>query len=102
MMDFIKKYYKHLLLVVFYSVLALTIYIIWFNSLWHLWYVDVITALVILGISVFLGYDYMKGVIKEEMEKEAKAAEPVAENKEEATVEVVENNETVEEAKDGE
>ncbi len=98
MMEFVKKYYKHLLLVLFYSVLALVIYIIWFNSLWHLWYVDVITAIVILGLSVFLGYDYMKGVIKEEKEKEAKALEANTE----AKVNIEETTDSVEDIKDGE
>ena len=98
MMEFVKKYYNHLLLVLFYSVLALVIYIIWFNSLWHLWYVDVITAIVILGLSVFLGYDYMKGVIKEEKEKEAKALEANTE----AKVNIEETTDSVEDIKDGE
>ena len=98
MMEFVKKYYKHLLLVLFYSVLALVIYIIWFNSLWHLWYVDVITAIVILGLSVFLGYDYMKGVIKEEKEKEDKALE----DNTEAKVNIEETTDSVEDIKDGE
>ena len=69
MIDFIKKHFTKLLLVVVYTTLALVIYIVWFNSLWHLWYVDVITGVVILGLGIFLGYDYIKGEIKEEQEK---------------------------------
>ena len=80
MIDFIKKHFTKLLLVVVYTTLALVIYIVWFNSLWHLWYVDVITGVVILGLGIFLGYDYIKGEIKEEQEKLKKEeAKPIEE-----------------------
>ena len=94
MLDFIKKNLKDLLLVTVYTVLGIVIYVIWFESLWHLWFVDVITGLVILGIGITIGYFYIKGQIKEREEKEKKDNPEVIENKAEET----ENSE----AKDGE
>ena len=96
MIDFIKKHFTKLLLVVVYTTLALVIYIVWFNSLWHLWYVDVITGVVILGLGIFLGYDYIKGEIKEEQEKlkkeEAKSIEEVMPTNENAEAENIGDN----------
>ena len=70
--EFIKKYFKHLVLVAVYTILMMTIYIVWFESLWHLWYVDSITGIVILAGGVFIGYKYVKGIVKETEEKEKK------------------------------
>lgn len=64
MIDFVKKYYLNILLVVFYTAIAMTVYIIWFDSLWHLWYIDVITGIVILAIGCVLGFFYVKSEVK--------------------------------------
>lgn len=109
MENFVKKYFKHILMVAIYTILFLIIYIVWFESLWHLWYVDVITAIVILGIGITIGYFYLKGVVKEteEKEKATQNTEIKEETKEvvETTTldnkEVIENS-SIEDSKDGE
>ena len=69
MKDFLKKYYLNLILVLIYTGLAMTVYIVWFESLWHLWYVDMITGFVILGLGGFLGYLYIKSEMKKDEPK---------------------------------
>ena len=64
MIDFIKKYYLNILLVVFYTAIAMTVYIIWFDSMWHLWYIDLITGIVIFAIGCVLGFFYVKSEVK--------------------------------------
>ncbi len=92
MKEFIKKYYKDLLLVIAYTGVALAVYIVWFESLWHLWYVDLITAIVILGVGVVIGYFYMKSVINKDSNEVVK----------EELKEEISNEENQVEAKDGE
>lgn len=94
MKEFIKKYYKDLLLVVGYTGVAIAVYVVWFESMWHLWYVDFITAILILGLGALIGYFYMKSVVAEANKKVIKEEPKV----EEATTEA----EEVVEAKDGE
>lgn len=105
MENFVKKYFKHILMVAIYTILFLIIYIIWFESLWHLWYVDVITAIVILGLGITIGYFYLKGIVKETEEKENLEAQN-NEIKEETTVvettNLENNEEVIEDTKDGE
>ena len=105
MENFVKKYFKHILMVAIYTILFLIIYIVWFESLWHLWYVDVITAIVILGLGITIGYFYLKGVVKETEEKEKLEAQN-NEIKEETTVvetnNLENNEEVIEDTKDGE
>lgn len=86
MIDFIKKYYLNILLVVFYTAIAMTVYIIWFDSLWHLWYIDFITGIVILGIGCVLGYFYVKSEVKKKtaiVEAKDKPEEKIEEKAEE-------------------
>ena len=64
MKDFIKKYYLNMILVLIYTGMAMTVYIIWFDSLWHLWYVDFITAVVIAIAGGILGYMYIRSEMK--------------------------------------
>lgn len=92
MKEFIKKYYKDLLLVIAYTGVALAVYIVWFESMWHLWYVDLITAIVILGIGAVIGYFYMKSVINNDSNEVVK----------EEPKEEISNEENQVEAKDGE
>ena len=73
MPEFVKKYFKNLLLVVTYTVLMIVIYVVWFESLWHLWYVDFITGVLILAGGCFIGYQYMKGVVEEDNKKAQEA-----------------------------
>ena len=72
MADFVKKYYKELILIVVYIAIACAAYICWFDSLWHLWYVDVITALAIIVIGGAIGYFYIKSIEKEEKKEEVR------------------------------
>ena len=99
--NFVKKYFKHILMVAIYTILFLIIYIVWFESLWHLWYVDVITAIVILGLGITIGYFYLKGVVKETEEKEKLEAQNETVEKIEENKEVIENS-SIEDSKDGE
>ncbi len=85
MIDFVKKYYLNILLVVFYTAIAMTVYIIWFDSLWHLWYIDLITGVIIFAIGCVLGYFYVKSEVK----KRTQASEAKT-KKEEITTEKVE------------
>lgn len=75
--NFVKKNFKHILLVAVYTILFMIIYVVWFESMWHLWFVDVITALVILAGGIVIGYFYLKGI---HLEEEKKAKE-LSENK---------------------
>lgn len=72
MIDFIKKYYLNILLVVFYTAIAMTVYIIWFDSMWHLWYVDLITGFVVFGFGCAFGYYYLKNEYKKNHESDEK------------------------------
>ena len=76
MMNYLKKYCLNILLVLFYTGIAMTVYIIWFDHMWHLWYVDVIIGVVICAIGAFLGYLYLKSEMKaKEPEKYGKKIE---------------------------
>ncbi len=61
-----KNQYKNILLVIGYIIVTSSVYGVWFHSLWHLWFVDVIIVLVIIAIGCVIGYFY----IKSEMDKE--------------------------------
>ena len=105
--EFIKKYFKHLVLVAVYTILMITIYVVWFESLWHLWYVDFITGVVILAGGIALGTQYIKSIVKETEAKEKKEnieEVKIEEPKEETIEEVQEETPEVkeEELKDGE
>lgn len=62
--DLIKKQWKNLTVVFFYILFASLVYGIWFDSLWHLWYIDFITVLVIVIIGCIIGYFYIKSELK--------------------------------------
>ena len=83
MKDFIKKYYLNILLVLFYTGIAMTVYIVWFDSMWHLWYVDFITAIIIFAIGCVLGYFYIKSEMKKNIKPEEKKEEVIENNTEE-------------------
>ena len=72
MKEFIKKYYTILLLAIIYTTVAITVYIIWFNSMWHLWFVNVIAGILIFGLGVVITYLYIKAKIDKEKKEEAK------------------------------
>lgn len=64
MKEIIKNNYKKLLLVLAYIVVACMVYGVWFNALWNLWYVTLITIILIVGIGILIGYFYIKPDIK--------------------------------------
>ena len=93
MKSFLRRYYKEVILIFFYIAIAVAAYICWFDSLWHLWYVDLITAIVIVVIGGTIGFLYIKGIEKDE---EKKKNEPKEETKE-PEIEAVELKEANEE-----
>ena len=70
MKDIVKKYWKILLLAFAYTFIAITIYVMWFNSLWKLWFVDVIAAVVITTIGIVMTYFYIKSKLIKDKEAE--------------------------------
>lgn len=77
-LDYIKNNYKNIILVLAYIIIACAVYVVWFNSMWHLWYVNMITIIVIISIGITIGYLYIKSDNKAKKIKEEKI-----ENKEE-------------------
>ena len=66
----------------------MVIYVTWFESLWHLWFVDVIAALLILSGGIVIGYFYLKGIVKEEnKDNNQSESKPLEDNKEEVVEE---------------
>lgn len=86
MKDYLKRYYKEIILVVFYIAIACAAYICWFETLWHLWYVDMITGLAIVFIGLTIGFLYIRSLEKAKNE-EVKQETPKEEVKEEEKVE---------------
>ena len=97
--DLIKKQYKNLILIAAYIIAAALVYSIWFNSIWHLWYINLITVFVIVTAGCVIGYFYLKSEIKKQEQLEAEKTEVVDNNTVEST-EVDKNTfEVVEEEK---
>ena len=71
----IKSELKNFFLVLAYIGLAMTVYIIWFDSLWHLWYVDAITGVIIFASGVALGYLYLKSEYNHKHKAESNVSE---------------------------
>lgn len=69
MLDFIKKNYFNLCLILVYIVIACLVYGIWTYSAWHLWYVTLIVVLAICGLGAFIGFLWLKSLNKKEEEK---------------------------------
>lgn len=80
MKDFLKRYFKELILIFFYIAIAVAAYVCWFDSLWHLWYVDLVTSLAIVAIGITVGFIYISSL---EKEKKTKEEEKPLDNKEE-------------------
>ncbi|RIA78118.1 hypothetical protein EI71_00430 [Anaeroplasma bactoclasticum] len=81
----LKNHWKELAIVFVYILVACLAYGVWFNSLWHKWYINLITILVIIAIGVVIGFFYIKGMDKEkakEEQKEPSIEEPIVEIKE--------------------
>ena len=70
MKDLIKKYYPIMLLDLVYTTVAITVYIVWVESCWHLWYVNVIVGLTIFALGLVIGYLYIKAKIEKEKKEE--------------------------------
>ncbi|MCR5231139.1 MAG: hypothetical protein K6B64_00660 [Acholeplasmatales bacterium] len=85
MKDYLKRYYKEVILVIFYIAIACAAYICWFETLWHLWYVDMITGLAIIFLGGTVGFLYIRSLEKARLEKEA--SEKPIDNKEKEEVE---------------
>ena len=85
MKDFLKRYYKELILIFFYIAIACAAYICGFDSMWHLWYVDLVTGLAILALGVTVGFIYISSLEKENKKKEEKVTEEA--NKEDNNLE---------------
>lgn len=70
MKNILKKYLNTFLLATAYTAIAIVIYVMWFDYLWHLWFVDLITALIITTIGVVITHFYIKSKIIKEKEQE--------------------------------
>ncbi len=70
MKDIIKSNYKDILLVIGYIIVAEMIYVVLANYLWAKWYINLIVAIIILGIGIVIGFYYVKSVINEKKNKE--------------------------------
>ena len=77
----LKNHWKELAIVFVYILVACLAYGVWFNSLWHKWYINLITIIVIIAIGVVIGFFYIKGMDKEKAKEEENKAieEPIAE-----------------------
>ena len=69
-LDYIKNNNKNILLVLAYIIIACAVYVVWFNSMWHLWFVNMITIIVIISIGITIGYFYIKSENKAKIDKE--------------------------------
>lgn len=74
---------KNLILVIAYTLVALIVYCVWFESWWHLWYVTLLTGLGVIVIGAVVGYFFIKADIKAKNLKEEKVEEQPEEVKEE-------------------
>ena len=74
---------KNLILVFAYTVIALVVYCVWFQSWWHLWYVTLLTGIGVVIIGDLVGYFYIKADIKAKYSNEEKVEEKTEEPKEE-------------------
>ena len=81
MKKLLKNHWKELAIVFVYILVACLAYGVWFNSLWHKWYINLITIIVIIAIGVVIGFFYIKGMDKEKAKEEENKAieEPIAE-----------------------
>ncbi len=61
-----KKQYKSILLVIGYIIVAATVYGVWVEALWNLWYVDLLVILAIIALGVTIGYFYIKSEVNKE------------------------------------
>ena len=74
---------KNLILVIAYTLVALTVYCVWFESWWHLWYVTLLTGLGVIVIGAVVGYFFIKADIKAKNLNEEKVEEKPEKVKEE-------------------
>ena len=70
MLKTIKKYWAIVSLTLAYTTIANVVYIMWFDSLWHLWFVDMITCIVITLLGLYIGYVYLTRTMLADKERE--------------------------------
>ena len=88
------NHWKELLIIVSYIVVGCLAYGVWFNSLWHKWYINLITVVVIIAIGAVIGYFYILGMDREREQKKALEEESnLSNNVEESTKENIEKEE---------
>lgn len=64
MKEIFKKYYFNIIIILAYIIIACLVYGIWFQALWNLWYVTLITIVLIIAVGFVIGYFYIKSLIK--------------------------------------
>lgn len=69
------NHWKELAIVCVYITVGSLAYGVWFNHLWHKWYINLITVIVIIAIGVVIGFFYIRGMDKEKLEKKNKIEE---------------------------
>lgn len=78
------KQYKNIILAICYTIIACCVYCVWVESLWHLWYVDMLVGLLVVALGCVIGYFFIKSELRDmpntptiEDEKEKNEAEEV-------------------------
>ena len=61
MKELFKNQYKNFILVFSYIFVGTLVYVVSADCLWDLWYLDLITGLIVVAIGCFIGYKYIKG-----------------------------------------
>ena len=70
MKDFIKNNYKYLLGAIGYIVVATIVYGVFADSLWHKWFLTLITCVVVVLLGLVIAYFYIKEIKNEKIKKE--------------------------------
>lgn len=99
MKELLKNQYKNVILVICYIIVATVVYTVCADCIFDLWFIDVITAILMVALGVTIGYFYIKSEeatrlkkLEEAKEKDSLENEPKEEIKEE---DVKETEETI-------
>ena len=99
MKELLKNQYKNVILVICYIIVATVVYTVCADCIFDLWFIDVITAILMVALGITIGYFYIKSEeatrlkkLEEAKEKDSLENEPKEEIKEE---DIKETEETI-------